>query len=33
MTPPPPPIATLETRTVRPSGALVIEIEGVTKLY
>ena len=33
MTPPPPPVATLETRTVRPSGALVIEIEGVTKLY
>jgi len=33
MTPPPPTSATLETRTIRPAGALVIEIEGVTKLY
>jgi putative ABC transport system ATP-binding protein len=30
---PAPPVATLESRAVRPSGALVIEIEGVTKLY
>jgi putative ABC transport system ATP-binding protein len=33
MTPPPPSIAVLETRVVRPAGTLVIEIEGVTKLY
>lgn len=33
MTPPPPSLATLESRTIRPHGALVIEIEGVTKLY
>ena len=33
MTPPPPPAAILENRPVRPAGALVIEIEGVTKLY
>jgi putative ABC transport system ATP-binding protein len=30
---PPPSTATLDTRTVRPAGALVIDIEGVTKLY
>ena len=33
MTPPPPSLATLESRDVRPAGPLVIEIEGVTKLY
>jgi putative ABC transport system ATP-binding protein len=33
MTPPPPTTDTLENRTIRPAGALVIEIEGVTKLY
>ena len=33
MTPPPPSVVALETRAVRPAGALVIEIEGVTKLY
>jgi len=33
MTPPPPSATTLQSRTVRPAGALVIEIEGVTKLY
>jgi putative ABC transport system ATP-binding protein len=33
MTPPPPASAALAARTVRPPGALVIEIEGVTKLY
>jgi putative ABC transport system ATP-binding protein len=33
MTPPPPPATILESRPVRPAGALVIEIEGVTKLY
>jgi len=33
MTPPPPSIASLITRVVRPAGALVIDIEGVTKLY
>jgi putative ABC transport system ATP-binding protein len=30
---PPPTIASLEARVVRPAGPLVIEIEGVTKLY
>jgi putative ABC transport system ATP-binding protein len=33
MTPPPPTVASLEARAVRPPGPLVIEIEGVTKLY
>jgi putative ABC transport system ATP-binding protein len=33
MTPPPPTVASLEVRVVRPPGPLVIEIEGVTKLY
>src|SRR5437763_11248725 len=33
MTPPPPTTATLESRVVRLAGALVIDIEGVTKLY
>jgi putative ABC transport system ATP-binding protein len=33
MTPPPPNVASLEARVVRPPGPLVIEIEGVTKLY
>src|SRR5829696_5490339 len=33
MTPSPPIISSLEARVVRPPGALVIEIEGVTKLY
>src|SRR6185369_1100668 len=33
MTPPPPSAATLASRNVRTPGALVIEIEGVTKLY
>jgi putative ABC transport system ATP-binding protein len=33
MTPPPPSVVALETRAIRPAGALVIEIEGVTKLY
>ncbi len=33
MTPPPPNAASLESRVVRPAGALVIDIEGVTKLY
>jgi putative ABC transport system ATP-binding protein len=33
MTPSPPTIASLVTRVVRPSGTLVIDIEGVTKLY
>src|ERR1051325_1982578 len=33
MTPPPPSAATLEARTVRTPGPLVIEIEGVSKLY
>lgn len=33
MTPSPPNIAALEARAIRPPGALVIEIEGVTKLY
>jgi len=33
MTPPPPSVASLEARDVRPHGPLVIEIEGVTKLY
>ncbi len=33
MTPPPPTAASLEARAVRPPGPLVIEIEGVTKLY
>ena len=33
MTPPPPATATLGSRIVRPPGALVIDIEGVTKLY
>jgi putative ABC transport system ATP-binding protein len=30
---PPPSTATLDNRIVRPAGALVIDIEGVTKLY
>src|ERR1043166_6426187 len=30
---PSPPLASLEARVVRPAGPLVIEIEGVTKLY
>ena len=33
MTPTAPSFASLETRDVRPHGPLVIEIEGVTKLY
>jgi putative ABC transport system ATP-binding protein len=33
MTPPPPSVASLEARVIRPPGSLVIEIEGVTKLY
>jgi putative ABC transport system ATP-binding protein len=33
MTPPPPSSAALEKRVTRPPGALVIDIEGVTKLY
>ena len=33
MTPPPLTIASLEARVVRPPGALVIDIEDVTKLY
>ena len=33
MTPPPPTVVSLEARAVRPPGPLVIEIEGVTKLY
>jgi len=33
MTPPPPNAASLVARTVRPAGPLVIDIEGVTKLY
>jgi putative ABC transport system ATP-binding protein len=33
MIPPTPPAATGAVRTVRPPGALVIEIEGVSKLY
>src|SRR5687767_9588998 len=33
MTPPPVTAASLEARVVRPAGALVIDIEGVTKLY
>jgi putative ABC transport system ATP-binding protein len=33
MTPSPPHIVALEARAVRPPGPLVIEIEGVTKLY
>ena len=33
MTPPLPSVAALEARVVRPAGELVIEIEGVTKLY
>jgi putative ABC transport system ATP-binding protein len=33
MTPPPVTTASLEARVVRPAGALVIDIEGVTKLY
>ncbi len=33
MTPPPPTAASLKSRTVRPAGPLVIDIEGVTKLY
>jgi putative ABC transport system ATP-binding protein len=33
MTPLPPSATVLETRAIRPPGALVIEIEGVTKLY
>ncbi len=33
MTPRPPSTASLESRVVRPAGPLVIDIEGVTKLY
>jgi putative ABC transport system ATP-binding protein len=33
MTPPPPSASTIAARNVRTPGALVIEIEGVTKLY
>jgi len=33
MTPRPPSSAALEKRVIRPPGALVIDIEGVTKLY
>jgi putative ABC transport system ATP-binding protein len=33
MTPPPPSATTLHARTTRPAGPLVIEIDGVTKLY
>ena len=33
MTPPPPSAAVLTSRAVRPPGPLVIDIEGVTKLY
>jgi len=33
MIPPPPSSASLEKRVTRPPGALVIDIEGVTKLY
>lgn len=33
MTPPPPTVVSLEARAVRSPGPLVIEIEGVTKLY
>jgi putative ABC transport system ATP-binding protein len=33
MTPPPPSVASLEARVTRPPGALVIDIEGVSKLY
>ena len=33
MTPPPPSAAVLTSRAVRPAGPLVIDIEGVTKLY
>ena len=33
MTPPPPTAASLASRPVRPAGPLVIDIEGVTKLY
>src|SRR5436190_22954095 len=33
MTPSPPAAASLESRAIRPAGALVIDIEGVTKLY
>ena len=33
MTPPAPTLASIENRGVRPPGPLVIEIEGVTKLY
>lgn len=33
MIPPPPSSAALEKRVTRPPGALVIDIEGVTKLY
>ena len=33
MTPPPSSTATIESRIVRPPGELVIDIEGVTKLY
>src|SRR5436190_18906671 len=33
MTPSPPAAASLDSRVVRPPGALVIDIEGVTKLY
>lgn len=33
MTPPPPAAITIASRITRPPGALVIDIEGVTKLY
>ena len=33
MTPSPPNAASLASRAIRPAGALVIDIEGVTKLY